>query len=331
MIGKPSANGSRVGARSGTQALILLATPLNASLLRSLAGGARQQSDLLGSTGAPAKTTLRTQLKRLTAAGAIERHRRDRFPGAFEYELTAAGRDLLFVLGLLEEWLEAGEGEPPAIGTRSATAAIKALAEGWSTSVVPTIAARPFSLTELDARIPSLSYPALERRLAALRLNRLVEVDRSASHGRGTPYAATTWLRRAVAPLLAASRWERRHALTRTTSMCASDVEAALLLAAPLLRPPAGASGRVRLGVETSDGGLGGVAVEASERIVSCTPKLNGNMDAWALGPPGAWPDALIGGDLAGLELGGDYRLARDLLTALGQALGRRTEMSIRP
>ncbi len=315
-------NGSGNGARSGAQTLLLLAAPLNVVVLRSLAGGPRKQAELQRQCGLPAQTTLRAQLKRLAEIGALEKHRRNRFPGVLEYELTAGGKELLLVAAALERWLGMTEDGPLALGSNAAKAAIKALAEGWSTTMLRAMAARPLSLTELDKVIGSLSYPSLERRLSAMRLANLIEPQ--PNNGRGTPYAVTGWLRHGVAPVAAAARWERRHQAPATPAIGRLDVEAALLLAVPLLSLPPETSGRCRFGAEVENGksSLAGAMVDVRDgQIVSCTTKLQGNPDAWALGSISAWLSALLEGDLASLELGGNGRLARTLIDGLHQTL----------
>ncbi|HKB52264.1 MAG TPA: winged helix-turn-helix transcriptional regulator [Solirubrobacterales bacterium] len=316
-------NGSGNGARSGAQTLVLLATPLNYLILRALSEGPRQQAELRRDTGSPAQTTLRAQLKRLTEVGTISKERRNRFPGVLEYELTAAGRDLLFVIGALERWLAVAPSGPLRLGDNAAKAAIKALVESWSTKMLRALAARPLSLTDLDRIIGDLSYPALERRLAALRLSSQIEAQ--PSNGRGTPYAVSDWGRRGIAPIAAAARWERQHRPTLTAPVSRHDAEAVFLLATPLLRLPVETAGSCRMGVTFPSSGehrLSGVMLEVEAgTVVSCATRLQGHPDAWALGPSAGWLNAVIEQDHSGLELGGDCRLARSLLEGLHSAL----------
>jgi len=316
-------NGSRNGARSGAQTLVLLSAPINVLILQALAEGPRQQAELRRAAGAPAQTTLRAQLKRLSEIGAIEQRRRNRFPGALEYELTPAGKELLPVLDALEHWLAKSPDGPLTLGGSEAKAAIKALADGWSTTMLRALAAGPLSLTELDGVISSLSYPALERRLAAMRLAGLIAPR--PGNGRGTPYAVTNLLRWGIAPLTAAVRWERRNLPLATAPLGQIDAETAFLLTVPLLRPPAEMSGSCRLAAETPNGGkrrLAGVVVEVSRGVIgSCVTTLQGHTDAWALGSFAAWLDAVIEHDTDRLEVGGDGSLARALLDGLHEAL----------
>jgi DNA-binding HxlR family transcriptional regulator len=302
----------------------MLAAPLNVAILRGLAGGPKQQANLRQVTDSPAQTTLRAQLKRLVDIGAVEKHRRNRFPGVLEYELASAGRDLIFVASVLERWLEEAPDGPLSLESNAAKAAIRGLAEGWSTTMLRALAARPLSLTELSGVIVSLSYPSLERRLATMRLAGLARARPSES--RRTPYAVTGWVRHGVAPLAAAARWERRWLADATARIGPLDVETALLLAMPLVRPPAELSGSCRLGVEIGSGEkrrLSGAIVEVENdgTIASCTTNLKGRPHAWALGPPTAWLAAVIEGDTSGLELGGDCSLARGVVDGLHEAL----------
>jgi DNA-binding HxlR family transcriptional regulator len=302
---------------------VLLAAPLNSVILRSLSEGPKQQVELRRETGSPPQTTLRAQLARLAEVGAISKQRRNRFPGVLEYELTPAGRQLLFVATALETWLERAPDGPLTLGDNAAKAAIKALADGWSTRMVRAVAAAPLSLTELDRIIADLSYPSLERRLGAMRL--AGQVEARPGNERGTPYAATDWLRQSVAPLIAAARWERRHQAPTTAPMGRHDVEAAFLLAVPLLELPPEVSGSCRMAADMPDGGgrrLAGVMVEVENGgIASCATQLDGHPNAWALGGPQSWLGAVIERDLDQLEVGGDGQLARLLVDGLHGAL----------
>jgi DNA-binding HxlR family transcriptional regulator len=318
-------NGSRNGARSGAQILCLLAAPLNVLILRALRDGPKQQATLRVEAGSPAQSTLRTQMKRLAEIGVVEKRRRNRFPGVLEHELTAPGQDLLFVLDVLERWLEGGpEGSFP-LGSGAAKAVVKALAEAWSSTMLRALAAKRLSLTELDSVIDSLSYPSLERRLAALRIAGLVET--CPGNGNGTPYRVTEWLRQGVGPLAAAARWERRHLQSRTRPIGRLEAETAFLLAVPLLRPPE-LRGSCRLAAEVPNGRkrhLAGVVVDIQANgAIDCVTKLDLYSDAWAIGSSGAWLDAVIEQDLDRLELGGDFRLASTLVEGLHDVLFQR-------
>jgi len=137
---------------------------------------------------------------------------------------------------------------------------------------------------------------------------------------RGNPYAASEWLRRAVAPLAASAQWERRHQPSRTRPFGRLDVETAFLLAAPLLELPGGASGLCRLSAELDAAGtrLAGVTAEVADGgVVACSTRLDPAADGWATGPADAWLDAIVDGETERLELGGACALPRALLDSL--------------
>lgn len=322
-MAKDTVNGSGNGARSGAQTLVLLASSVNSRILQALADGPKAQAELRHAAGSPAQTTLRAHLRRLADVGSIARQRRNRFPGVLEFELTEAGRELLAVAAALERWLSQAPDGGLELGTDAARAATKALAEGWSTTILRALAAGPLSLTELDQVIGSLSYPSLERRMAAMRLAGQVEARPNMT--KGTPYAVTRWLRRGIAPIAVATRWEQRHLPETAPPPTRIDAEAIFMLTAPLLSLASDVSGACRMAVELPNGGkptLAGVLIDAREgRIASCRTQLRGSSDAWASGSATAWLGALVDADSDGLELGGDGWLARSFLLSLHKAL----------
>jgi DNA-binding HxlR family transcriptional regulator len=319
-------NGSGKAARAGGQTLELLTAPIKLIVLRALSGGPQRRAELRRQTGFPAQTTLRGHLRHLEAIGVTGKHQHDAFPGTIEYELERSGEELLEVADILERWLAAAPDQPLGLGTSAGKAAIKALVEGWSTGMLRALAAQPLSLTELDRVIPDLSYPSVERRLGALRLTGLAEA--MPINGKGTPYTATAWLRRGIAPLTAAVRWERRNLAEICPPIRRVDIEAIFLLATPLLSLPNELSGSCRMAVELSNGGsrrLVGAMVGVEEGlVVSCTSRLQGTPNAWASGPTGAWLTAIAEADRAGLEIGGDGVFAGALLDGLHATLFRR-------
>jgi DNA-binding HxlR family transcriptional regulator len=322
-ISTPKGKGEIV-ARAGAQALSLLAVPFNAAAIRALAGEPQPLADIRRAGGSLPQTTMRAHLRSLAGAGVVERRRGDEFGGSVSYELTGAGRGLLGVAGYLAAWLARCPEGPIELGTTEAKSALKALVEGWSTGVVRALASRPLSLTELDKVIACLSYPSLERRLSSMRLLGMVEA--MSGYGRSTPYAVSDWLRRAVAPLAAAARWEQGRWPERAPPITNRDVEAAFLLALPLLRLPADVAGSCRLAVEMGNGrrdSLVGVVAEAKGgTVVSSATRLQGAADSWVLGSAPAWFAAVSGQSVRGLNLGGEPRLATSMVEGLHAALG---------
>jgi DNA-binding HxlR family transcriptional regulator len=310
--------------RPGAPTLSLLAVPINAAVLQALNAGPRSLFDLRREIDSPPQTTMRAYLRALVRTGVIERRRQNDFPGNVEYELAECGRELASVADVVASWLDAFPGPAPiALGSGAAKSAIKALVEGWSTGMIWAIASDPLSLTELDSVIASVSYPSLERRLGAMRHEGLVEA--LPTQGRGTPYGVTDWMRRAVAPLVAAARWERRRVSEETARIGERDAQAALQLALPLLRLATAASGSCRLAVQVEDDGKAALAgVVASIRggvAEACDMRLESAADSWAVGSPEAWFAGVIAGEPGDLAFGGRPKLARETVLGLHRAL----------
>lgn len=314
----------RPRARAGTQILSLLAAPINAAVLRALIDGPKPLMTLSAAAGTPSQSTLRTRLRELTELGVLRRNRQEGFPRALEYELLAGpGHELRVAMEILRAWLAGCPDGPLVLGTPQAKSAVKALVEGWSSTMIRALAARPLSLTELNQLIKSLNYPSLERRLDTLR--RLELVEPLPTRRRGTAYTATKWLRRGIAPLAAAARWERANITEEAAPIRRLDIEAAFLLATPLATLADKASGTCRLVVELANGAqqdLAGVLVDVKEgQVASCVADLQGDAGGWAAGPPSAWLAAVLEQDVAKLEIGGNSQLAHELLGGLHSAL----------
>lgn len=84
-------------------ALELIGDRWSVLLIRDLSFGLSRYDDLRESIGIPA-ATLADRLKRLVAAGIVERARYQEHPPRDEYRLTAKGRDFWMVLLALREW-----------------------------------------------------------------------------------------------------------------------------------------------------------------------------------------------------------------------------------
>jgi DNA-binding HxlR family transcriptional regulator len=302
---------------------LLLAVPLNSHVLEALEDEELSLGDLSRAVGHPPATTMRGYLRTLTELELIERRQEADFPGSVSYAITRSGERLLRVGEVLQHWLHSAPHGPISLGTTAAKSAIKALVDGWCSSIVRAIAARPLSLTELNRLLPQLSYPTLERRLTAMRRVGLLEAGPNGS-GRGTPYRATSWMRSSIAPLSAAAGWEQR-CLASPASIGRMDVESTFLLAIPLIKLPAELSGSCRLSVELRGGAnpeYAGVTVTVEEgRVTSCVTRLGGEVDAWVGGTPLDWFRWVNGRSDHQIELGGDTALALGLADGFHEAL----------
>jgi DNA-binding HxlR family transcriptional regulator len=307
--------------------LSLLAGPLCVPILRAHLDGPLRLSDLHERIGGAAQATLRGQVGNLRGIGALERQVRRGMPYTVENELTDAGHGVLEVAEGVEAWLTRAPQGPIALGSEPAKGALRALVGGWGSTILRALAARPLSLTELDSVIPEISYPSLERRLSAMRAARQLEA--LPGQGGSRPYEVTEWTRQAVAPLAAAGRCECRHLAEMTEPPAGIDIEAAFLLAVPLVTLPAERNGSCLLALDTGaeDGEaarpLVGVQVEITGgEVVSCISRLDQGPRTWALGTSEPWLDAIIDGKLDLLRVGGeDPELARTVIAGLHAVL----------
>jgi DNA-binding HxlR family transcriptional regulator len=314
--------------RAGARVLNLLASPLNVRIVQAHADGHLRLAELHERTEWPAQTTLRAAVGTLREFGVFEQREVSRMPYGIATELTDAGRELLFVIDVVDRWLDRGPQGPIPIDSDAAKAAIKALAGGWSSTMVRQLASEPASLTDLDRRISDMSYPSLERRLARMRSTK--QVEPAPSEGRGQPFEVTDWLRHSIAPLCASARCERRFMREESPPITAIEIEAAFLLSAPLALLPESADGSCLLSVpadrEAGDNGspsLAGVSVEVERgKLIRCVPQLEPGTPTWALGSPSTWLNAIIEGKLEHLRLSGARpQLAADLIHGIHVAL----------
>jgi len=312
--------------------LTLLTASLNAQILRALAGGPLRLAELRKEVGGPAQSTLRGNLAKLAEIGALQKRTRKNGSSVQEYELTPCGQDLLLAAGAVEAWLSLAPGGPLAPDSNAAKVAIKALIGGWTTAIMRALAARPLTLTELDKLIDRCTYPALERRLSAMRLAGQIELtDRNGSMGRH--YKVEPWLRHAIGPLTVAARCERRCLREATAPIARIDVEAAFLLVIPMIELCASASGVCQLAVEAGGRHAGrpwaGVQLTLEDgAVTSCVARLEAQPENWVMGTASSWMDAVIGRETEVLEFGGDGELGRDLVNGLHDALFGQFAMS---
>jgi DNA-binding HxlR family transcriptional regulator len=314
--------------RAGSRVLSVFENPLNTRILRAHTGGPQRLSELQAKAGWSAQTTVRAAVANLCGAGALSKHTVSEVRNGVATELTPAGREMLFVADEVEAWLAMCPDGPIGPEDEGARVAIKALAGGWSSTLMRALAHRPITLTEVNDLIPGISYPSLERRFSWMRNTGQIEPVEKA--GRGTPYVVTDWLRHSIAPLCAAGRCERRHLEEESGPITNIEVEASFLLTIPLAVLPPYANGTCMLASRTdpvepdeSDPKLAGVTVVVERgQIVSCLPELAAAPSTWAVGAPESWLDVVIDGRIEDLRIGGARpQLALDLVAGIHQAL----------
>ncbi len=309
--------------------LSLIAGPLTVPILRAHLDGPLRLPDLRERLDGVAQTTLRGQVDNLRGIGALERHVRGGMPYTVENEITGAGQGILAVANLVEVWLARAPQGSSTLGSESAKTAIRALIGGWSSNMLRALAARPLSLTELSSVVGDLSYPTLERRLSAMRAARQVEPGPNEGN-RAKPFAVTNWTRQAVSPLVAAGRCECEYFSDLTEPLTRIDIEAAFLLAIPLVELNVTQSGSCLLAVDTGSPPRGdsrkrvvGVHVEiAGGAAASCISRIEQDPGTWALGSVESWVEAILEGEDERLRIGGgDLGLVRALVGGLHASL----------
>jgi DNA-binding HxlR family transcriptional regulator len=309
--------------RAGGLALSVLATPLNFQVLRALADHPMRLAELRKTTGLPAQTTLRGHLANLSDLGVVSKRPTQQMPYAVENELTPMGRELLDVADRLQVWLQLAPDGPISLESVASKGAIKALIDGWGSRMMRALAARPLSLTELDSLISDLSYPALERRLSSMRIAGLVEAQ--LSKGAGTPYGVTEWARRAIA---AASHCELVHLGPKNAPVTQIDIEAAFLLATPLVGLSEPVAGLCQLEVEPTPDFIPkrtGVQVVIEQgKVVSCVSRLEPDPPAYAVGSAIKWFNAVRDGKIGELRFGGSPKIAEDVVAGLHATFAQR-------
>lgn len=316
--------------RAGGTVLSLIAAPLSVPILRAHREGPLRLPDLRERIGGAAQTTLRGQVGNLRGIGALERHVRGGMPYTVENELTALGKEVLTVAEIVEAWLARAPQGPISLGSEAAKGAIRALIGGWGSTMLRALAARPLSLTELSSVINDHSYPALERRLSAMRAARQLELRPDGERG-AKPYGVTEWTRQAVAPIAAAGRCECKYLAQSTDPLTRIDIEAIFLLSVPLVDLHVTRSGGCLLAVDTGSGGseeqptdrLAGVHVEVEGGAIgACSSRLEYDPQTWALGSISAWVEAILEGKAERLRIGGDrVKLAEELIQRLHASL----------
>lgn len=239
------------------------------------------------------------------------------------YRVTPGGRQALFIGFVVERWLQGAPQGPLPFESPEAEGAVAALAEGWSSAVMHSLAREALTFGELHELVEGLGQRALERQLTAMQDVGQVEEGRGVD---GEPtYAMTDWLRAGIAPLIASARLERREPKEGMAPIDALDVEAGFRCSLHFVELPRELTGTCRLGINLEDdesGCLTGVTARIEQgRVVSCRTGLEEAADAWAAGPAADWLDTVIEPDAKRVRTGGNKWLASAVLDSLHKAL----------
>lgn len=328
MTGAPESGTGEGGfrARAGALTLLYLVSPMERSLLLAMLAEAATGADVMDEAEVP-DVDDPVPLEVIADPYLVEPADPDADPDApIDWDTTLrpspAGRDLLVVGSVLEGWLRDCPDGSLELGPEAGPA-LSALLGGWSSTVVHALATGPMTVAQITEAIEILDYDVVDERIDELLDAGLVDVIEE--DGEDDRFAATEWLRRAIAPLATAARQEVRHPLEDTAPIAALDVQASFLFTLPLLELPRGLSGSCSLTVDLKEGVAGsptGVTVRVADgRVVSIETRLDEDVDAWAAASAAEWLDIVIEADTRSARFGGDHALAGTLLGALHETL----------
>ncbi|HEU4906670.1 MAG TPA: hypothetical protein VFT19_11240 [Solirubrobacterales bacterium] len=306
--------------RAGAKTVRMLSDPLQVQIIRVMAGGFNALSVPEGYTGEEGprrRLPRRPEPEPRGPEGELHDHDK-------KYAITPTGLARVPVAGAIELWLLKASGGAISYSDSDPRAepAIELLADAWGSGLAHAIAAGPADRQELIAGC-EWSPRSAKRLLARLRRAGMVE---AATTPAGAPaHAATEWLRRGIGPLAFAARVERSDPPEEAKPVDALDVEAAMLLVAPLLRLDEDLSGACRLAVRLGEPGQRqpvGVTLRVGEgRVLSCERGLDPDAGAEAVGELAPWFTALIDRRTKRLRFDGDRRLARAVVAEFSRAL----------
>jgi hypothetical protein len=214
-----------------------------------------------------------------------------------EYTVSAVGEEALFVSGVAERWLRGAPDDDIDIDGDRGQAVLGALIDGWCAAIVHALAAAPATRPELEA---SLDPPSavIRERLRRMWVTGLLAAPDGSETDEDAVYAPTDWLRRGIAPLLAAAQHELRNKPEDAAPPTPLDVEAAFRLALPLLRLREGTSGSCALAVfldyRTGTEPCGVTARFEDGRAVAIDPDLDPEADARITGSIVDWLDTVV-------------------------------------
>jgi DNA-binding HxlR family transcriptional regulator len=233
---------------------------------------------------------------------------------------SAKGEHFIFVVSILERWLQNCPSGPLRLGLESAMA-VTSLVCNWSATVTHALTREPQTLAELDLAVDILDYSVLEEHVEAMESCGQVE----ALPGKGKPrYALTEWGREAIAPLCAAIRFELHYQEGDTLPPDILDVEAAYQMALPLLKLPPDLFGSCRLGVQIpgEESLMAGATAQVDRGcVLSSSPLLEEEPENWATGSPLDWLDTVVDPSTDLVQIGGDAHLVNTLIESLHETL----------
>jgi len=222
----------------------------------------------------------------------------------------------------VQHWLEDAPDGPIEYGSKLAERAVTVLVDAWSAAIVHELARGPMTSAELAEAIEDLDPSGAQSRLTGLHGVALAE---AVGQGDEALYAATDWLRLAIAPLIAAARLERGTGMAGAAPVDAFDVEAGFRMALEVIEMPEELSGACCLRLNLDEGvrdRCGGVTARFDcGELISCEATIEAPSDAWAMGDLDDWLDTVLDPNSRAVRTGGDRWLTDALVAALSRDL----------
>ncbi|HEY1688221.1 MAG TPA: hypothetical protein VGF95_05090 [Solirubrobacteraceae bacterium] len=287
------------------------------TLLRELGAAGPLARSELGSRLYVSERTFARQLNSLMRTGLVlsrpmvEDHRR------LECELTQAGSELLQVA----RYTDAVALLAPSVQFWSSRPITEIVADWRNRLVLRALLAGTQSFGSLLHLEPALTHGALARHLKVLVDCGLVRVVKPA--GGGPLYELGETTRLLGRALLLSARWHLRWAPERLPR-ASGDLSGLIHLVAALTRVRLGVHGICRLGVQGQPTMSNWPDVHVFVDAGSSRPLVLSPMrqpDACAEARPLTWCEALLTGELSGIEIEGSEDLMEALLLALARAL----------
>ncbi len=299
----------------------LVADETRRTLLVALLGhGPMQRGKLKDCAPYISPSTFERALHRLALAGLVASRPLAGDGRRRLYELTPAAHELLQIAHeviAVEAWA------PPALRGPEAESLMSALADEHARMIPRELVDGPLPYIELCSRLPELSDSTFAKHLALLTGCGLVRVQPGSRPDEHT-YTLTE-LAPALARALALAARLRLRMTPEDAPWLTGDLPSFLRLLelAPALRAPGDARGAVLLHVIPAEGERGWPDVEIAlehGRISQRRPGT-GQPRASARALPVAWWDAVLDGDLTGVEIEGYVPLAHTLLAVINTVL----------
>ena len=306
----------------GTRCLDVLSDEATLAILLHLCREASSPSQIEASIDGIGYRVALARLRLLRSRGLVDPvdgadgHRRRRVPN----RLTAAGRALLTVVDAAAD-CEAGRPRPPGTFGPPGSIALGVAADPVCRAIARSLAHDRLSASDLEMLLPDISHGTLSRRLRHCTAIGLLEAEQQA---RGASLGLTDAARRLARVALAAARWEWVFD-ERDKRLLASDLAGLIHQVAPLVRVAEDMQGICKLHEAWHTTLQSDVYLAVGGgRLTPFVVAPLGPWDVVASGDPRQWWEAIVAGDLSGIDSTGSHALLEGVIAGLNRELRAR-------